>query len=191
MEFRPSKEHDNADALSRLLLESVGVNTDKTIKSTLMLSGTTFSVMAADIVKATQDDSVLAKVHESVLVGKPLPDGPEFTPYANIKEQLNSEEGVLLMGNRVIIPATLTDKILQTLHEEHMGITKMKALARCYVWWPNMNRDTESMVTACMLCQQHRNNPPEHTSHPWDYSKGPWQRIHTDFAGPITVKLSW
>ena len=129
LEFRPSKDHGSADALSHLPLEDMSISSDETIKSTLMLSCTTFPAMAADIVKATKEDRVLVRVHESVLAAQLMPEGHELTPYAKIKDQLNSEEGVLLMGNLVIIPATLTHNILKTLHEEHMGITKTKALA--------------------------------------------------------------
>ena len=35
----------------------------------------------------------------------------------------------------VVVPATLKDKVLEELHGGHIGVAKMKALARGHVWW--------------------------------------------------------
>ena len=45
----------------------------------------------------------------------------------------------------------------------------MKALARSYVWWPNIDKDIERTVQQCHVCQSTRSNPPEVPTHPWSY----------------------
>ena len=37
------------------------------------------------------------------------------------------------MGSRVIIPEELRKTVLAQIHEDHLGTSKMKALARSYV----------------------------------------------------------
>jgi hypothetical protein len=56
----------------------------------------------------------------------PLPLQPH---HAKLSE-LSVEEGCLMWGGRVVIPEKLKKPILAELHKEHMGITRMKALAR-------------------------------------------------------------
>ena len=43
------------------------------------------------------------------------------------------------------------EAVLQELHEGHPGMTKMKALARMYVWWPGMEKDIETAVRTCRV----------------------------------------
>ncbi|XP_046556702.1 uncharacterized protein K02A2.6-like [Haliotis rubra] len=78
---------------------------------------------------------------------------------------------------------------MDTLHEAHPGITRMKSVARGMVWWPNMDLDLEEKVKTCEICQQSRPVPPESTLHPWEWPEKPWSRLHLDYAGPFLGKL--
>ena len=150
-----------------------------------MISTVPFPVSAFDVAQATKLDNTLSVVHDCVLSGSKLPNEENFASYSKIKESLNSEQGVLLYLNRVVIPTSLQGKLLDMLHEGHMGITKTKGLARSYIWWPNLDSDIEVMVNSCMQCQLHRNHPPAHNAHSWEHPEGPWQHLHIDFAGPF------
>ena len=84
-------------------------------------------------------------------------------------------------GNRVIIPTACRTKVLEELHQCHLGIHRMKALARSYLWWPHLDKDLENLVHNCHTCQMHPNTPSK-AIHPWEWSNKPWQRIHMDYA---------
>ena len=60
----------------------------------------------------------------------------------------------------------------------------MKNLARCYVWWPKIDQDIETIVRSCNTCQLNRLSPPKSPLHSWDYPDRPWARLHIDHAGP-------
>uniref|UniRef100_UPI0010A03A6A uncharacterized protein K02A2.6-like n=1 Tax=Podarcis muralis TaxID=64176 RepID=UPI0010A03A6A len=93
--------------------------------------------------------------------------------------------GCLLWGDRVVIPQRLRQRVLEALHVGHPGIVKMKALARCYVWWPNMDDAITAWVSACQACQESRPAPPAAKEHTWETPKTPWSRLHIDLAGPF------
>ena len=56
------------------------------------------------------------------------------------RDSLSFEENILLWQGRIVIPKLLRAAVLATLHDGHPGIWAMRALARFYVWWPNMHR---------------------------------------------------
>lgn len=75
------------------------------------------------------------------------------------------------------------------LHESHVGIVRMKAIARRYVWWLGMDRNIEKMVKACEECQAVNSTPAKAPVHPWVWPAKPWQRIHIDYAGPFQGRI--
>lgn len=118
-----------------------------------------------------------------VLWGWPghCPDN-ELLPFFKRKNELSVDSGILLWGMRVVIPESLRSTVLKEIHEQHMGICKMKALARGYVWWPKLDSDLESVAKACATCDSLRNQLPEVPLHPWTLTSRPMERIHVDFC---------
>ena len=89
----------------------------------------------------------------------------------------------------MIVPPQGRDVVLQELHEGHPGMTKMKSLARMYVWWPNLEKDVERSVQLCHHCQEQQSAPPVALLQPWKWPSRPWARLHMDFAGPVNGKM--
>ena len=79
----------------------------------------------------------------------------------------------------------MQQRILNELHECHMGIVRTKAMARNYVWWPRLDLDIEQLVRSCRICIEFQNNPPKATLNTWEWPSKPNYRLHADFAGPI------
>ncbi|XP_063823684.1 uncharacterized protein K02A2.6-like [Ostrinia nubilalis] len=109
-------------------------------------------------------------------------------PYFNRKTELYEELGCLMWGYRVVIPEACRDKVLEIIHEPHMGIVKSKALARSYVWWAGIDEAVEGACRACSACAATAAAPPQHAPRPWPWPRRPWSRIHLDFMGPILGK---
>ena len=88
----------------------------------------------------------------------------------------------------VVIPESLQESVLAELHREHMGISKMKALARSHVWWSGLDKDLEAMARSCRACLAVKQAPANAPLHPWAWPSQPWQRLQIDFAGPFLDK---
>ena len=83
----------------------------------------------------------------------------------------------------MVVPPQGRKRGLEELHDTHPGISKMKALARSYIWWPQMDLNIEEVVK-CHTCQESRAAPPRAPLHPWVWPEQLWSWIHLDFAGP-------
>lgn len=90
-----------------------------------------------------------------------------------------------MWGIRVIIPQSLRNKLLQELHQDHPGVTRMKSVARSYMWWPGLDKELETLAKSCQSCQAVKQAPSAAPLHPWVWPSRPWQRVHLDFAGPF------
>ncbi len=94
-----------------------------------------------------------------------------------------------MWGIRVIIPEKLQARVLKSLHKNHSGITRMKAIARSYFWWPGLDKAIEDLAKSCTACQAIQASPVVAPLHPWVWPETPWKRIHVDFAGPFMGKM--
>ena len=140
IKFKKGSLHGNADALSRLLLpdhpQSVPV-APEVIASLEHLSIVPLS--AAKLRTLTYIPlyyTVVAKVRHFVCSGWPfsLQGQPaEIKPFWNRKYELSVQDDVLLWGSRVVVPDQAQSKVLELLHEAHIGISRMKSLARQFV----------------------------------------------------------
>lgn len=71
--------------------------------------------------------------------------------------------------------------LLKLLHQSHPGMSRMKGLARSYVWWPQMDQDVEREVNQCDACQQNSMSPSTAPLHPWEWPEKPWTHLHVDY----------
>ena len=91
------------------------------------------------------------------------------------------EDGLILKGEALIIPPLEGEKILQAIHEGHMGITKCQYSARQCIYWPGINENIRKMVEACPTCQCHHPQEPTQPLQPAPAPEHPWQHIGADF----------
>ncbi|XP_037930430.1 uncharacterized protein K02A2.6-like, partial [Teleopsis dalmanni] len=163
--YRKTTEHGNADALSRL-----PVGEDKTFdheESCFNINELNTPIDAEIIRQHAKNDPILRRVYFLVTNGWPEKLMPQDTEY-----------------NRVVIPASLKQKILKLLHDGHWGVSRMKQLARQHVWWTNIDKDIAQLTENCDVCKIAN---PVHTREyvSWPEADRPWERVHIDFAGPF------
>ena len=179
-----------ADALSRLPLmatiESTPVPADWANLVHFLDSSPVGSV---DIKEHTRKDPTLSKVMRFCEIGWPTNtktlNDQNLIHYIRRKDELSLQDGCVLWGSRVVVPPKLRPKLLEELHMGHSGASRMKELARSYVWWPNLDKDLEGLATSCQDCLALRAMPPKAELHPWEWPDRPWHRLHVDYAGPV------
>ena len=136
-------------------------------------------VSAEHIKKWTEKAPVLSRVKRWIQSDGEIPDTEtELRPYAQKASELSVVDGTFLWESRVINPHSGWNIILQQLHETHPGVSKMKNLARSYIWCLGIDKDIENIVACCNTCQIHAPAPAQAPIHPWEYPNRPWARVH-------------
>ena len=140
---------------------------------------------ASQIKTWTDHDPVLSKVRDQILQGWQQSDDAALVPYHHPQQELSVHDRCVLWGSRVVVPPAGRKKMVEELHEGHPGVSRMKSLARSFVWWPQTDKEIEERVKSCSSCQSTRHQPPPAPLHPWEWPQCPWARLHADYAGPM------
>ena len=185
-EFRKGTQIPSADALSRLPLPTSPATVPLPAEMVHLMEVLDECITYKEIAKETAKDSLLTSVMRMVQGCWPSScPSPELMPFFRKRLELSSVHGVLLCGNRAVIPPKYRSNLLQQLHDCHPGVSRMKSYARSYFWWPGMDKEIEELGLSCPECCENRDAPPQAPLQSWTWPTRPWTRLHIDHAGPV------
>ena len=133
--------------------------------------------------RAFAEDQVMQTLKQSILHGWPQRKSaasPEIQAYWDIRDELHEAEGLLLFGERLVVPASLRPDMLQVIHEGHLGRDKCKARARVSLYWPLMGVDIYEVVGRCAVCQKYRAANQKEPLIPHSVPALRWQQVALD-----------
>ena len=180
--WRAGKEHVIPDALSRAPVDDP-VTADQVDEHGIELNvGRIVAAVTANLNETDQTDAdinnpsvagpLLARLrqtasvdddykllHDAITTGFPTRIGhlsPALRPYWSVRSELSADDGLVLKGNRLVIPAAARSDTLVALHSSHQIIDRTKRRARQTVWWPAINSDIVNTINTCSACQMHQ-----------------------------------
>ena len=193
LQFRSTTKHCNADVCSRFPLKEMTMSGKDEVTEVFFSKFADKPVINhLTVSKYTNRDPVLSKVKTFIKHGwdrKLRKEREYLRSYFKVKNELSIEYDCILWNSRVVIPEELRKDVLRILHIAHQGIVAVKALARTYVWWPNINHDIEQLVKNCEACDLSLRKPNKAKPHPWSPTSKAWERLHIDFCGPINGRM--
>lgn len=128
----------SADAISRLPLP-VTLLEEPRAQDVFMMEKVYTSVLLAAVVEAaTGRDPFLAILRTALWSRGHPPSAAGWRPFKNRMEEFSVTEGCVLQGNRVVVPASRRDFVLNLLQERHPGVEKIKLVGRSRVCWPGI-----------------------------------------------------
>ncbi|XP_051916322.1 uncharacterized protein K02A2.6-like [Hippocampus zosterae] len=107
------------------------------------------------------------------------PNEPALRLYRADHAFLTVHDGILLKGQRLVIPPTMRNDVLAKLHEGHQGVVKCRQRARQSVWWPGLSQQLNELVLNCRTCCKERRNRREPMI-PSPYPGRPWEKLGAD-----------
>lgn len=180
-----------ADALSRQPLNCQDSDTEPDVKmfiNSVIEAKPMSDAKLEKIVQETKIDEELQAVINLTMSG--WPDHRNRVPleagkFFDIRQKLSFANGLLLFGERIVIPQSMRSDILSRIHDGHMGVNKCRERAKMSVFWPSLSAEIAELVSGCDFCQEQRptqkHEPMIATQHP----SAPWEKVATDLC---TVK---
>ena len=149
-----------------------------------MTQATPKALSKDDIVKATSQDATLQEAMRLISYGqwnnlKPVNgvDPSTIEIFADVLNELTSVDGnSVLCGNRIVIPDTLQNCVIELAHEGHEGLVNTRSLLsmRSKVWFPKMNAAVDQVVKKCFPCQIATPKPSREPLKMTPLPDGPW-----------------
>ncbi|GFV24104.1 uncharacterized protein K02A2.6 [Trichonephila clavipes] len=179
--FRKTIEHGNADFLSRLpkTSEELEVKDDITIFQMSQIEALSRLLLRSydrRRVKILVELGPLLRALRKVKICK---GGKPSIPLRMVV--LCTDKGSVFQGN-------FRKNVLEELHAEtNLGIVKMKAIARSFVYWKNIDNDIEEAAKTVSIVLDIRLILQNLKFITGNILSMPWERIHVDFAG-ITLE---
>ena len=211
LQHRPGKEHENADALSRLCADckqcqSISARDKETVEETTEVSvqHISFQDPLSNEVARLQDEkgSSTQVIREAILSGQPVPDhlveqgSWELKQLANMMDLCELYKGILRIrlknGQRTrwvtICPTALRQTVIQDIHtQHHSGINRTYRRLLTQWYWPGIHAAVRQAVKQCEVCQMAKHSHSSSSSHQQRLHSGrPWQVLAVDLVGPFT-----
>ena len=106
---------------------------------------------------------------------------PSLREYHQFRDDLYCIDGVILYKERIVIPPTLRQNILEVLHSAHQGVTSMIARAESTVFWPGITPSIAHKRERCIDCNRMAPSQPNAPPFPVIPPSYPFQCICADF----------
>lgn len=106
---------------------------------------------------------------------------PELRPFFQFRDDLSCYDGVILYKDRVVIPPSLRDSVLQSLHSAHQGVSQMCARADSSFFWPGMTPAITLLRSRCSACNRMSPSQPSAPPTPPSTPVYPFQCVAADY----------
>ena len=179
IKYQPGKEMQLADALSHCPARA-----SQEIKLDMRVDYIAFMKPWIEKLKdSTQRDPILAMVYQLTQQG--WPHQRRHVPrlarrYWDFRDELSTDDGMLLKGPRLIIPGELQEEYLSHLHKGHLSASKVQENAKQHMYWTGIDADIEDYTKRCQECIK-RSQVPKEPLQPHDIPEGPWRKLGIDY----------
>ena len=192
VEYRPGREnmsdYTSRHPVSLQTCTKFELRTTKEVKryvNYVVTCNTPNAVTKEQVQKATDEDPTLLALRGCIHQGWIDPKAENLQVYKQVFSELAVVDGMVVRGDRIVVPETLKQRMIEIAHEGHQGQVQTKQLLRAHVWFPGMDYQCDKFVSTCIYCQS---NTPDVHREPLkmtELPEGPWRKVSVDFCGPL------
>jgi hypothetical protein len=159
----------------------------------IALSAVPDAMSIEQVIQATQSDAEMQRLSQAIWKcrdGYKLPC--ELAQYKRVFDELCvSPDGLVMRGDRIVIPQGMREHVVALAHVGHQGVVKTKAYIRSRVWFPGIDALVEKRIQRCHQCQTTNQKTSFEPLCPSPMPKSAWHDVAGDFYGPMADGRYW
>ena len=170
-----------ADALSRAHLEEYLTNAEQLDIN--LVEHVISDQQLSKFVQATKEDEIPSELQRIILSGWPDSSGQvhfNAQEFWNYRDELSVAHGLIVKGQKIVVPSSLRGEMVEKLHEGYLGINKTIARAREVLFWPGMTVDLTEKIKNCPVCLENRPSQQPEPLRSHEIPPLPWAKVGTD-----------
>ena len=105
---------------------------------------------------------------------------PTSIPYYGMRDQLTTQNGLIVKGERIVIPTSLRSDMKKAVHSSHIGIEGCLRRARECLFWPGMSTELKHYISTCETCCMFETAHAKESLMPHEVPDRAWQKIGID-----------
>lgn len=118
-----------------------------------------------ELIEESNRDSELNVLMRVIMEG--WPDDKMVLPcsirkYWSFRDELSVYEGLVFRSNQIVVPKSLTPKMLKVIHTGHTGVQGCTRRAKQMLFWIGMTADIARMVETCVICEKFQRSNQKH-----------------------------
>ena len=109
------------------------------------------AVTKEQVQKATDEDPTLLALKGCIHQGWIGAKAENLQAYKHVFSELAVVDGIVVKEDRIVVPETLRQRMIEIAHEGHQGQVRTKQLLRTHVWSLGMDSRCDMFVSTCDL----------------------------------------
>ena len=142
-----------------------------------------WKVTLQEIKSATEVDAELQALASIITQGWPetraeVPS--QLQAYFPFREELSIQDGVVFKRERIVVPSSLRQTMMDKVHVSNLGIQGFLRRAKEAFYWPGIYKQITEFISRCSICNSYK---PEQQKEPLECHEipaGSWQSISAD-----------
>ena len=114
------------------------------------------TALTPDILKtAAKVDKTYSLLKETIKTGFPRTrqlTNPRIRNFHGVRHRLYTDNDLIMMDDRIVVPQSCRRKALQNLLSAHQGVSSMARRAKVSVYWPGIHSDIQKARDSCSTC---------------------------------------
>jgi hypothetical protein len=132
------------------------------------------------LVEETDRDPVMRNLKRAVREGFST-DYENLSAFTRYKSAMYIADELVLYKDRVVIPPSMRQQVLKTLHAAHQGVSAMELRAQAIVFWPGMSYDIQRVRQECHHCNRNAPSQAAMPTEPASVPLTPFEKIFADY----------
>ena len=136
-----------------------------------------------DIKCETELDADLSALATMIKQGWPYSKAnvsPKLQNYFPFREELSLQNGVVFKSERIVVPLTLQDCVIDKVYACHLGIQGCLRRSRDNFFWPGMGKQITEFISKCSICNSYQPDQQKEPLVCHEIPLRPWQSISAD-----------